>query len=143
MSSTVAYQGRGSKLQVGADTSPYDFVTIAQLRKFAFGGAKTTLADVTNLDSPTAFMERIATVIDPGDVSFDGVLNPADTTYGSLNTLQSNRTKSQFLITLTDNTTYQFEGFVTEFVPASVDYSKEIVFSGKITITGAVTITQA
>ena len=88
-------------------------------------------------------MERIATVIDPGDVSFDGVLDPQNATYASLNTLQSNRTLSQFLITLTDGTTYDFDGFVTEFVPASVDYSKEITFSGKITITGSVTITPA
>jgi hypothetical protein len=141
MSNSVAYQGRGSMLQVGVLTSPPGFTTVAQLRKFAFGGAKTTLADITNLDSPTAYMERIATVIDPGDVTFDGVLNPSDDTYLSLNDLQANRTLSQFLITLTDGTTYDFDGYVTEFVPASVDYSKEIVFSGKITITGAVTIT--
>jgi hypothetical protein len=137
--STVAFQGRGSTLFL--ETSPAE--KIAQLRKFAFGGAKTTLDDVTNLDSPTAYMERIATVIDPGDVTFDGVLDPANATYSALNTLQANRTLSNWLITLTDGTTYAFAGYVTEFVPAAVDYSKAITFSGKITITGAVTITPA
>jgi hypothetical protein len=137
--STNAYQGRGSSLAVETlFGSPATFETIAQLQKFAFGGLKVAIDKVTNLDSPDAFEEVIATTIDPGDVSFDGILDPANASIGEINTLLQARTKSSFKITLSDGSTFTFSGYFTEFAPANVDYSKAITFSGKITITGAV-----
>lgn len=139
--STVAYQGRGSSLQTSPDGS--SFTTVAQLQKFSFGGMKSTLEDITNLSSPTAFKEVLPTIVDPGDVSFNGILDPQNASINNLSTLLQNRTLEYFKILLTDGTAITFQGYVTEYVPADVDYSKAILFSGKVSITGAVTITPA
>jgi hypothetical protein len=137
--SSIGYQGRGSKLSVETATSPITFTPIAQLQKFAFGGIKVAVEKITNLDSPDAFEEIIATTIDPGDVSFDGVLDPANTEVADLVDRLQNRTKSNFQIELTDGSKFTFAGYFTELTPATVEYSKAIMYSGKIQITGAVT----
>jgi|SRR5580698_2097459 hypothetical protein len=140
--SSTGYQGRGSFLEFETlDSSPGSFVRVAQLQKFSFGGLKVATDKITNLDSPDAFEEIIATIIDPGDVSFDGILNPETTDQADMLTLLQNRTKTGWKIVLTDGTYYTFEAYLTEFVPANVDYSKAITFSGKLTITGAVSVT--
>lgn len=142
--SSTGYQGRGSFLEFElTDGSPATYVRVAQLQKFSFGGLKVATEKITNLDSPTAFDELIATIIDPGDVSFDGVLNPESIDQSDMLTLLQNRTRTGWNIVLTDTSAYSFEAYLTEFVPANVDYSKAITFSGKLTITGAVTFTPA
>ena len=139
--STVAYQGRGSHLAVSDDSIAY--TNIAQLQKFAFAGLSATLEDVTNLDSPTAFKEWLPTIIDPKDITYSGILNPADATTNDLATRLQNFTLTHFKVTLTDGTTITFDGFVTDHVPVSVDYAKALTFSGKVQITSGVTITPA
>ncbi len=139
--STVAYQGRGSSLNTSDLASPPTLTKIAQLQKFAFSGMSATLEDITNLDSPTAFKEVLPTVIDPKDITFDGICDPANTAWGSLATYLQGRTLKHWEIVLTNGTTLSFDGYVTEFVPVSVDAVKALVFSGKISITGAVVIT--
>ncbi len=143
MSATTAYQGRGSFLKKETSTSPVTFTTIAQLQKFNFGGLKSTIEDITNLSSPDAFKEILPTIVDPGDISFDGILDPANTTIAGLVDDLQNRTKDNWEIALTDGSTITFAGYVTEYVPVNVDYAKAITFSGKITISGAVVITPA
>jgi hypothetical protein len=138
--SSKGYQGRGSTLAVETTlTSPVAWTNIAQLQKFAFGGIKVATDNITNLDSPDAFEEILATTINPGDVSFDGILDPANAEVGDLVTRLQARTLSNFKITLTDGSKFTFSGYFTELVPATVEYSKAIMYSGKITITGAVT----
>ena len=137
---STGYQGRGSYLEFETlDSSPATFLRVAQLQKFAFGGMKVATDKITNLDSPDAFEEIIATTIDPGDVSFDGILNPEASAMTAVTTLLQDRTLTGWQIVLTDGSSYTFLGYLTELVPASVDYSKAITFSGKATITGAVT----
>jgi hypothetical protein len=137
---TNAYRGRGCTLGVSSTSS--GFTTIAQLRTFKFAGLKSTLEDVTNLSSPTAFKEWLPTIVDPSDLSFDGVLDPQNATIHSLPGLLQNQTEQYFQITLTDpaSTALTFQGYVTEYNPVSVDYSKALMFSGKIQITGPITI---
>ncbi len=139
MPATVAYQGRGSHLQTSPDGVTYS--NVAQLQKFSFSGLKATLEDITNIDSPSAFKEFLPTIVDPGDVSFDGILDPQNTTIEGLTTLLQNFTKTFFKIILSEGTFMTFTGYVVEYVPASVDYAKAITFSGKIQITGPVTTT--
>lgn len=140
--STTAYQGEGSTLGTSATGAGGSFTNINQLKKFSFSGLKVKEDDITNLSSPSAFMEILPTVIDPGSVSFDGVLNPNDTGYDNLLTLLQNRTLTYFLITLYgSNATYAFQGYVTELTPVEVQFDKAETFKGSIRITGPVTFT--
>lgn len=133
---TVSYQGRGSHLQTSPDGVTY--TSVAQLRKFAFSGLKSTVEDITNCDSPSAFMEVLPTIINPGDMSYDGILNPTDPTTVGLSTKLQQQTLTYFKLTLIDGSSYTFTGYVTEHVPVQVDYSKALTFAGKISITGPV-----
>ena len=139
--STVAYIGKGCSLSVYSGAS---FVNVAQLQKFSFSGIKLQTDDVTNIDSPSGYKEIITVLIDPGDVSLEGILDPENASQTDLNTLSQTVGGSavNFKITLsnTNATTITFAGFVTEYVPAVVETTKAITFSAKITISGAVTI---
>lgn len=141
MTRTIGYAGRGSKLSTSPDGSTY--TAVAQLKSLTYSGLKATTDDITNLDSPNAYKELLPTVIDPGDVTFDGILNPSNASDNNLLALLNSQVQNNFKITLTDGTEHTFSGYVTEYVPAKVDYSKAIMFSGKISITGPVTVTPA
>ena len=135
--STVAYVGRGSSLNLVGSPN----IKIAQLQKFSFSGIKSQLDDITNLDSPSAFKEVMPVMLDPGEISMDGILDPANTSQSDLNTYLQSQTKENWEIDLSDGVTkITFSGYVTEYVPVVVDYAKALTFSAKITITGPVTI---
>lgn len=139
--STVAYVGRGSTLSVETSISPVTYTEVGQLQKFAMSGIKVTTDDVTNLDSPSAFKEIIGCLIDPGDVSFNGILDPANTSQVDMLSYCQAMTLQNFQIKLSDKVTkVTFSGLVTEWVPAVVETTKAISFSGKITITGPVSV---
>lgn len=133
--SSKGYAGRGAKLQTSPDGGAY--TTIAQLRRFAFGGMRTTMVDATDISS-AGIARKLAVLFDGGDVTYSGILNPADTTINNLLTRQAGLTRTFFQLLLPDGSALKFQGFISEHVPADVDYSKAIVFSGKITIDGAV-----
>jgi hypothetical protein len=138
---TVAYSGRGSKLNLQTASSPATYTEVGQLKKFSFGGIKVTLDDITNLDSPSAFKEVLPTILDPGDVTFDGVLNNLNVSQQDMLNICQAMTLSNFQITLSDGvTTISFAGYVTEWVPVTVEVNKANAFSGKISITGPVTV---
>jgi hypothetical protein len=143
MPASVAYAGRGCKLNLQTATSPVTWTAIAQIQKIAFSGIKINLDDITNLDSPSAFKEWLATgPVDPGDVTFSGVLNPASITQGDMLSLIQAMTLSNFQITLSDAVTkLAFSGYFSEYSPvANIEPSKAITFSAKIQITGTITM---
>jgi len=138
---TTAYPGRGSKLATSSTNSNY--VNVAQLQKFAFAGMSAAFEDITNLDSPSIFKEWMKTIVDAKDVSFTGVLDPSNPAgvQGLLTQLQTSGATSLYYwqITLTNGSVLTFQGYVSELMPVSVEYSKALVYSGKIMIVGAVT----
>src|SRR5579872_2958333 len=79
---TVAIQGIGAVLNMGGNTSPVTFQKIAQLKKIVFGGFTVEFDDITNLDSGTpgqaAYKEYLKTLIDPKEISAEGVWKPSD-----------------------------------------------------------------
>ena len=142
MGGTVAYAGRGSKFSLQTAVSPSTYTEVAQIQKWDHSGVKATLADITNLDSPSAYIERLPTVLDPGEITLAGILNPSNTTISQLLTLCQAQTLSNWQMLLSDGVTnIRFSGYVTEYAPASsVEPTKALVFSAKITITGPLTI---
>jgi hypothetical protein len=139
---TVAYPGYGSHFANGG-VAGGAYTNLGQLKKFSFNGLKAEFDETTNLDSPTVFKEWMKTVVDGSDLSFDGVMNPADVTLQALLTnlaTAGSAAQNFWKITLTNGSTLVFQGFVAEF-KFGVEYNKAITFSGTIKIVGNVAAT--
>lgn len=142
MSASKGYAGRGTLVEITQDGGS-TYTHILQVRKGDYSGMKAELDDITNFDSPSAVIERIPTVVDPGEYSGDGVLNPQDASVQLLNTLLVAQTLVGFRLTFVDGTIDTFNGYVTEFQPATVDTKKALGYAFKFTITGPITRTAA
>ena len=75
-----AFQGIGTKLQRGDGAGPEVFTTIAEMVKVQQSGSKADIVDVTNLDSPNAYKEKLVTILDAGQIAFDGNMVADDAT---------------------------------------------------------------
>ncbi|HEY0701266.1 MAG TPA: phage tail tube protein [Candidatus Acidoferrales bacterium] len=135
MSNSIA--ARGSKLQRSPDNST--FTTIAEVLKINGSGGKSDLADVTNMDSPSNFREKLPTLLDSGDVSFDCNWIPGNSTQTQLTTDFNNQTLLYWKILLPNGTNgLSFQGYVTDKnfdLPIDKQASKSL----KLTITGPIT----
>lgn len=142
LGTTIAYPGYGSHLANGG-TAGSVYTNIAQLKKVNFNGLKADFDEITNLDSPTIFKEWMKTVVDGTEVSFDGVMNPADAqTQGLLTNLSTAGASAlnYWKISLTNGSTLVFQGYVQDF-KFGAEYNKAITFSGTLKIVGNVTAT--
>lgn len=140
---TTAYQGRGSHLANGGTTGLSGYTNLGQLKKFNFSGLKAEFDEITNLDSPSIFKEWMKTIVDGSDVTFDGVMNPADPTLQALltNLATAGAAALNFWqITLTNGSTLVFQAYVQEF-KFGAEYNKAITFTGALKIVGNVAAT--
>jgi predicted secreted protein len=131
-----AFAGQGTELQLGDAGSPEAFTTIAEVTKIQRGGSKMDLVDVTNMDSVGAYREKLATLLDGGEISFDANYVPQDVTQQSLQTQFDGRTLSNWKIVLPGGRgTFSFKAFSTSSdFDLSVD--KASTFAGKLAISG-------
>jgi predicted secreted protein len=137
MSATNAIAGQGFQLSVLLSPP----VAIGQLRTAKRSGSKTKMIDITNTDSPGAYEETLPTIISPGDVDFSGILDPASTSQAELQTLQDARSANSWKIELPNAAGHwTFTAYVSELA-FDIDYSKEVSFSGKLSISGTVLYT--
>jgi hypothetical protein len=136
---TIAKAGAGSKLFMSSTGATGSFVPVAQLKTFAPKGSKQTIVDQTNISTPDNFSRKMAVRIDSGELNLDGVLDPANTSILQLGTAHASMALYFFWAVLSDGTQYTFQGLVSEYVPFSVSYSKAMLFSATITISGALT----
>ena len=138
---TQAIQGQGFQLSVTVGTSPAVVTPIGQLRTAKRSGSKTKIVDITNTDSPSSYEETMPTIISPGDVDFTGVFGPDDTSQILLQTIQDARTLNTWKIELPNAAGHwAFTAYVSE-IAMDIDYSKEVTFSGKLSISGPVIYT--
>src|SRR5215469_18382863 len=75
-------------------------VTIAEMTKIQATGSKADVLDVTNMDSPTAYREKLVTLLDAGDINFDGNLIADDATQQQVQADFDGRTLSDWSIVL-------------------------------------------
>jgi predicted secreted protein len=66
-----AFAPRGTQLQHGDAATPPNYTTVAEVTKIDITGSKADLPDVTNMDSPTAYREFLATLLDAGEINFE------------------------------------------------------------------------
>jgi len=136
---TTAYQGRGSHLANGGIAGS-SYTNLGQLKKFNFSGLKAEFDDITNLDSPTIFKEWMKTIVDGSDVTFEGVMNPADPTLQALLTnlaTAGSAALNFWQITLTNGSVLTFTAYVQEF-KFGAEFNKAITFNGALKIVGNV-----
>ena len=142
---SVGFTGKGGSITVSSDGTT--FTPIAQITKLSSSGAKANFADITNLDSPDAFIERIPTTLDSGTVSFTCVANPLDTgqtlLLASFNAQTKLTVKVQYpaLPTQTTGLLKTFSAYVSSAPMPGVSVTDASTIDAELTITGKVTDT--
>lgn len=136
-----AVSAQGSLLKIGDGGGTEVFTTIAEVRSISGPTASVNLEDVTSHDS-SAWMEKIPTLIDAGEISFE-INYTSHTTQDQLRTDMFARTKRNFqlvLVPLTPDETIAFAAYITGF---EVDAPHDGVLRASVTlaITGAITWT--
>lgn len=149
---SAAIAAYGTLLQRGSlasGTTPNTYVTIGDVKSISGPTTEVAVIDVTTHSSAVApgasssYREKIPSLIDPGEVTFDLNWNQFDATQKNLYTDMTTRTKRDWRVLGpvggASQTYITFAGYVTGF---PLDFPTDDVQSGSvtITITGAVTI---
>ena len=130
---------KGTLLQVNQGTAGWQ--TVAELRTIGFNGATTEELDVTTHDSTGNAREKVAQWINYGNVSANGLYDPADATQGStgfgLIALFQAQSQQSWRIQPQGTTagSITFTGYVGEF-SATFNYEEAMAFSSSITLNG-------
>jgi predicted secreted protein len=132
-----AFKAQGSILQSDLGAGGGTFTEIAEVTKIARTGGKSDMADVTNMDSPSAYREYLPTLLDAGDISIDGnYLGNQDASQASFQALFDNQTLSTWEIVLPQSFgTWTFSAYVSAF-DFDLPHDKQATFSAKLKITG-------
>jgi predicted secreted protein len=135
-----AFAGQGTMLQRAG-------VTVAELTKVQGSGSKADVIDVSNMDSPNAYREKIITLLDAGEITLDGNLVAGDATQAAVQADFDGRVLSAWTIILPvdPNTTvtrghWAFNAYVTS-IDFDLQHDKQGTISAKLTISGARTFT--
>lgn len=133
--------GKGTAFSISVDGGT-TFIPVPQIKALTFSGSKSDLEDITNMNSIGAFREYAPTLLDSGQVSFNGVFDPVGTGQTALHgafTAQtlvfcklqfpkaSDQTATGFLRT--------FTAYVSEF-NIDAQFDKASTLSGVLKITG-------
>lgn len=112
--------GYGATLEVGDGASPEVFSAVAYVSNISVSGYSVDAVDVTTHDSANNFKEFIPGMVDGGEVSFDIVFDPDNTTHdetaGGLKAIMDSRSIKNWKVTFADATNvWSFTGFMTSF----------------------------
>jgi predicted secreted protein len=142
MPSTNVRSAKGTLMQLGSGTSPETFTTIGQVRSIAGPTTKLTVQDITTHSTAGNWMEKLATLIDPGDLTFPINWDSGDTTHAfSTGLWQSmiNLTQKDFKCILpASHGTLAFAGYVTGHA-FNLPVDNVMQATIQITINGAIT----
>lgn len=145
MPESVGFTGKGGSLQLSINGT--DFTPVAQIQKITSGGMKANFADITNIDSPNAFIERLPTTLDSGTLTFTVVAKTTDAGQSMLLAAFQAQTKLtcklQYppLPSQTTGLLKTFSAYVSGAPMPGVSVTEASTFDAELTITGAVTDT--
>jgi hypothetical protein len=117
-----AKTGYGTLLKMGDGGTPENFATVAGVRDIVLPSIQREQIDVTTQENQ-GWREKLATLMDPGEVTFSIVFDLEETTHGITNGLlkkAKDGTKVNWKIEFTQYTpakTWTFSGYITRFVP--------------------------
>jgi len=136
-----AFSGFGTAVQLETSASPFVFNEIAEVQTVDFTGSKVDLVDVTNMQSPTAYREYLATLKDAGELQFTANFIPGDSTQVSLQVAFDSRAVQHWKVILPSLLgEFDFNGIVTA-LDHSLNFDKEAKLTVKVKITGPNTFT--
>lgn len=136
-----AFAPRGTQLQHGDTATPPNFTTIAEVLKIDNTGSKADLADVTSNDSPTAYREFLATLVDGGEIAFETNFVPGNEAQQILEADFTNQVNAPYKIVLPaslGNATFNAFVVTRDF---ALPIDKQGTRSVKLKITGPLTTT--
>lgn len=136
---TQALAGLGAHIKLGSSGSS-NFSTIAEVLDLTGPGETLNMTEVTNHDS--TYVERIPTVLDGGEVTFDVNTLPGDATQGStagLRNLLRNKEQRAFRMfySSTSSRHEQFNAYVTNS-ELNLPVQEQIRTSFTLTVDGSV-----
>lgn len=131
----------GTLLQMEDASNPGTFLTVAEVKDLTGPGMTTAVLDGTTHTSPAGFREKIASLIDGGEVTFDVNWLPANPTHnnttGFVALLRTSALKTWRLAWPdAGDTLWEFDGYVTGFSP-NAPVEGYLTASVTITVTGA------
>ena len=115
--------------------------TIAEVTRITGPGLALETVDITALDS--TWRERLATILDGGEVTFDLAYDPDDSDHVQVRDDLLSKTKSTWHVYINSGggaEDWSFEAYVTGF-ELSAGQGEALTASVTLTVTGAVTIT--
>lgn len=142
---TNALAGFGTLLKIGDGGTPTEvFTTIAEVKDITPPKLSMDTDDVTHQTSPGGWKEKLPTLLDAGEVTFELNFIPTDATQGYSTGLIKdlvNKTRRNFQLVFPDSgsTTWAFAAFVTGFEP-SAPVGGTLTASVTLTVTGQPTL---
>lgn len=138
---SLAKAAFGTLLKIGDGGGPETFTTISELTNVGVDGPTVETIDVTNHDSPSAYREHIASLIEGGTCSFEGNWI-SSVTQDQVRTDMVARTRRNFQIVypLAAPETHAFAGIITTFSVGDATVDGKLTCSGTIMITGPITV---
>lgn len=117
---TDALSSFGTLLKIGDGGDPESFTTIAQVLDISGPELEQRREEATSHSSPGGWVEKVGTLLDGGEVSFDLHFIPTHATHDATTGLIAdmvNRTKRNFQLVFPDasNTTWAFTALVATF----------------------------
>lgn len=148
-----AKAGAGTQLQLGDGASPEIFTAVAEILTIKVGETTIKTADVTNMDSPTfnsvIYEEFIATVANAGeiDITYNWIPDSTGGQSGFRTAFDAQRHNFRLVFPISNPTTspvrnwrFDFAAIVSAKDGMDLDMSKQIIGSGKLKISGAITL---
>jgi len=141
---SLGISGFGTQLKMEDAGNPGSYLTVAEVKDITGPGLTAEVADLTSHSSSGAFREKLPTLLDPGEVTFDVNYVPTSATHNNstgLVSLLRTRAKKNWQLVWPDTgeTLWAFAGFVTGFEPGA-PVGDLLTASVTITVTGAPTL---
>lgn len=115
MAATSARSGFGTLFQIGDGAGPEVFTTIAEVRDISGPAIRQMVEDATHMESPDGYAEKVPTIREAGDVTFQMHLVAGNATQDLLRADLNAGTKRNFRIVVGGATKrWAFTGYVTE-----------------------------
>lgn len=132
----------GTALKIGDGATSESFTEIEGVRSIDGPTQDMEIIDVTHHASTGSYREKLASFLDPGQISFDLLWSSANAQHAQLLTDHANRTKRNFQLVYPDsgNEQYDFAAFI-KGIKDSAAIDGALTKSVTLEISGAITRT--
>lgn len=132
-----AILAKGTQLQAGNGGSPETFTLIPEVRSISGPSLSADVLDVTSMDTPGGFRDKLQGLKDWGELSFELQWVPGNALHQQMFNDYKAGTKRNYKMILPNvgNTTFSFQGFVSG-MPANLAFDQVMMLSVTIVILG-------